>query len=81
MGYCPVCNGLVQIKKNCPHCSELMKDNGRYMDYFDDYSAYLPIELTKQTDGIVDDGKNNNCPHILTCTSCQHDMIVLINEV
>ncbi|WP_409274223.1 hypothetical protein V1499_04785 [Neobacillus sp. SCS-31] len=80
MEVCPVCNGLKKVDVNCENCSNLMEEKGRYMDYFDDYSPYMPIDQMKLEDGIPDDLKNRQCPHLYRCPACGTDSIILIGE-
>ena len=78
---CPVCNGLKNLNENCSSCFAEMSDKGRYMDYFDEYSAYMPIEQMKEIDGIMNDKKDEKCPHLLACEQCGEDKVVLIQEL
>ncbi|RHW43105.1 hypothetical protein D1B31_00030 [Neobacillus notoginsengisoli] len=80
MGVCSVCNGLRKFEINCDNCNELLEEKGRYMDYFDDYSPYMPIDQMKLEDGIPDDYKNRQCPHLYRCSSCGTDRVILISE-
>ena len=34
-------------------CGKQMTDSGRLMDYYDDYSAYMEIDLMKMEDGYL----------------------------
>lgn len=81
MSMCPVCNGLNSLEVECPSCQNQMNDNGRLLDYFDDYSAYLDIEGMKLIDGIADDQKNQQCPHVYYCLNCEAEKTVLIDEI
>lgn len=78
---CPLCNGLESIHVSCKRCGSLVKDGGRYMDFFDDYSAYLDIDELKKTDGIENDYAEQKCPHLLFCYNCNKHFIFLISEV
>lgn len=80
MFICPICNGFEEIQTYCPSCGNKLEDKGRLMDYFDDYSAYMPIDQMKLEDGYVDDNQNHKCPHLLYCSSCGADHVTLINE-
>lgn len=80
MGYCPVCNGLEQVNQSCPQCGVAMVDKGRWFDYFDDYSAYMPINTMKLFDGIENDLQDETCPHLIFCEKCNKDSVVLIQE-
>jgi len=50
------------------------------MDYFDDYSAYMPIDLMKLEDGYSDDFKEGRCPHLYKCPHCHEDEVQFIQE-
>ncbi len=80
MSMCPLCNGLDSLQSSCQQCGTMLMDEGRYMDYFDDYSAYLEIDEMKLVDGISDDQKNEQCPHVFTCQTCNTESVVLIKE-
>lgn len=77
---CPVCNGLTTLSEHCPKCSNLLIDNGRYIDLFDDYSPYRPIDDIKMTDGLKD-VKNHLCPHQVTCDQCGYTEIKFVTEI
>nr|WP_295973446.1 hypothetical protein [uncultured Bacillus sp.] len=80
MGICPVCNGLKQLKLNCPSCNSSFEDMGRMMDYFDDYSPYMQIDQLKLEDGFPDDAKKGLCPHFLRCSHCGYEITYFIKE-
>lgn len=80
MALCPVCNGLENIEQQCTTCQSHLDDQGRYIDYFDDYSAYMPIELMKMIDGIPNDHQQSLCPHLVRCPFCNKDEVVMIHE-
>ena len=80
LGLCPLCNGLRKIHIACPDCGTEMKDQGKFMDYADDYSAYLDIDLLKQNDGFPKSLEKGQCPHLLQCQNCGHDEVILIQE-
>lgn len=81
MGICPICNGLENKQIYCANCNKKTTDKGRLLDYFDDYSAYLDIEGMKMFDGISDDAKNHQCPHVFYCDQCRIEKTVLIQEI
>ena len=81
MSMCPLCNGLNTVSITCDTCKNNLDDQGRLMDYFDDYSAYLEIDGMKLFDGIENDAKNNQCPHVFYCPQCHYEKTVLINEI
>ncbi|WP_449620485.1 hypothetical protein [Robertmurraya sp. Marseille-Q9965] len=80
MGICPICNGFKELHKECQTCGTSLEDSGRVMDYYDDYSPYMPIDLMKLEDGYPNDYENHQCPHLLKCPQCGYDEIVFINE-
>lgn len=81
MSMCPLCNGLTSKEMICYKCNRNMDDKGRLLDYFDDYSAYLEIDGMKLFDGIAEDNKNHQCPHVFYCDQCHFEKIVLIEEI
>ncbi|MDQ0153721.1 hypothetical protein [Robertmurraya andreesenii] len=80
MGICPICNGFHEEQKNCRLCGEAMEDSGRVMDFYDDYSPYMPIDQMKLEDGYPEDYKNEQCPHLFKCPTCGFDTIIFIHE-
>lgn len=80
MSICPVCNGLKTLQMNCRNCQNRLVDYGRMMDYYDDYSPYMSIDLMKLEDGYPDTYKEHKCPHLYHCPQCQHDEVILIKE-
>jgi DNA-directed RNA polymerase subunit RPC12/RpoP len=81
MFVCPLCNQIEQQQYICPNCQKEMEDEGRVMDYFDDYSAYLDIEGMKLFNGYPTDQKNHECPHVFSCFNCSKEVVHLIKEV
>ncbi len=83
MYICPLCNRLDDELNDveCPECSRKMQDEGKVMDYFDDYSAYQEIEDMKLVDGYPDDRKAHQCPHLFYCLACGKKETRLINEI
>jgi len=65
----------------CMDCGATVEDKGRYIDYFDDYSAYLEIDDMKKIDGIAADLSNHQCPHVLYCENCGKETVYLVNEI
>lgn len=80
MPICPVCNGLTTLPLTCKNCGRQMVDQGRIMDYYDDYSPYMEIDLMKMEDGYPDSCSGHKCPHLYRCESCQTDEVILLNE-
>lgn len=80
MAICPICNGFEEIKATCSSCGNELIDSGRIMDYYDDYSPYMPIDQMKMEDGYPNDYKNKECPHMLKCSVCGYEVVSLIKE-
>lgn len=80
MGICPVCNGFEKLIITCPNCGQTMEDSGRIMDFYDDYSPYMPIDQMKLEDGYPKDDEQKECPHFLTCANCGNDLVKMIKE-
>jgi hypothetical protein len=80
MGICPLCNGFEASSTTCTSCFQMMEDQGRVMDYFDDYSPYMEIEDMKKIDGYQQSYKENLCVHLLYCANCHDEQVVFIKE-
>lgn len=80
MSICPVCNGLREVFLLCSNCGEAMIESGRLMDYYDDYSPYMEIDLMKLEDGYPDNYSGHMCVHLYRCSRCQKDDVILIKE-
>ncbi|WLR51450.1 hypothetical protein LC040_00665 [Bacillus tianshenii] len=80
MSLCPICNQLREMHFHCSSCKQEMQDRGRVMDLFDDYSAYLPIDMMKMVDGIPNDLSEEKCPHLFYCEPCNNQKVMLIRE-
>ncbi|WP_045519913.1 hypothetical protein [Neobacillus niacini] len=80
MSICPICNGLRDVYLLCAHCGEQMLDSGRLMDFYDDYSPYMEIDLMKMEDGYPDTNTDQKCPHLYQCLFCQKDEVIFIKE-
>lgn len=80
MGICPVCNGFEELKIECPTCGSVATDRGRMMDFYDDYSAYMPIDQMKLEDGYRDDLAKDQCPHYVKCDHCGYETAYFIQE-
>ncbi|WP_071396049.1 hypothetical protein [Bacillus tuaregi] len=79
MGICPVCNGFLELKLECPSCGAAATDRGRIMDFYDDYSAYMPIDQMKLENGYLDFA-NKQCPHFVKCDQCGYETAYFIQE-
>ena len=80
MAICPICNGFEKIIEKCPSCGKNIEDMGRLMDFYDDYSAYMPIDQMKMEDGYPSDYRENKCPHLLSCPNCGWEGVKFIEE-
>ncbi|MDR7076719.1 transcription elongation factor Elf1 [Neobacillus niacini] len=80
MSICPICNGLREVYLQCTQCGKQMVDSGRLMDFYDDYSPYMEIDLMKMEDGYSDTNSGKKCPHLYTCPTCQKDEVIFIKE-
>ncbi|TXC89746.1 hypothetical protein FS935_15380 [Metabacillus litoralis] len=80
MGLCPLCNGFETKSFQCPNCQSLMEDQGKVIDYFDDYSAYMDIDVMKLFDGYEKSLENHECIHYFYCLGCQHQETKSIGE-
>jgi hypothetical protein len=79
MSICPLCNGFEELFRQC-RCGGKMNDSGKVMDFYDDYSAYMEIDLLKLEDGFPDSLSRHKCPHLFTCENCLNDEIIFIKE-
>lgn len=57
-----------------------MFDRGKEMDYYDDYSPYMDVDLMKMEDGYPDTYAQHKCPHLFTCLNCSSSEIVFVKE-
>lgn len=80
MAICPICNGFEKISEKCSSCGNDVEDMGRLMDYYDDYSAYMPIDQMKLEDGYPADFMKQECPHVLKCSACDQTVVRFIKE-
>ncbi|WP_080847567.1 hypothetical protein [Cytobacillus gottheilii] len=80
MGVCSICNGFRELHELCGECGREMNDHGKIMDYYDDYSAYMPTDLMKMEDGYQNDYRDQLCPHLLTCSHCGMESVKLLEE-
>lgn len=80
MPVCPICNGLRTLQIMCEKCGGQLVDSGKLMDYYDNYSPYMDIDLMKLEDGFSDTYSHQKCPHLYCCPHCFHDVVVLVNE-
>jgi hypothetical protein len=74
---CPLCNGLERKVIVCEKCGGCMEDRGAVQEYFDDYSPYLDLEITRRVNGVPRD----QCLHIFGCDTCGADKRVAIGMV
>ncbi len=74
---CPICNSLSSYIVKCPNCGSQMEDMGVIQDYFDDYSPYLSMDITKRVDG----APAKACTHLFYCKECKNDKRVAIDNI
>ncbi|KGX85295.1 hypothetical protein [Pontibacillus litoralis] len=80
MFICPVCNGLQSLQMQCLNCNQIMNNQGRVADYFDEYSPYLQDEGLKMIDGDSCSSLNHTCVHLLYCFNCGNEQSYAIEE-
>ncbi|WP_227937882.1 hypothetical protein [Alkalihalobacillus deserti] len=80
MGMCPICNGMNSLGLTCDTCQQELIDYGKVMDYYGDYEAYMPIDLNKYSNGILNDLKDELCPHYIICNKCGNTTVYLVKE-
>lgn len=78
--YCPVCNGLQPLQVDCPECSAMTNDYGRYNDYLGPYSPYRDMTHISMTNGYPD-LQNHVCLHLLHCPGCEHTFQTAVQEI
>ncbi|WP_341540268.1 hypothetical protein [Melghiribacillus thermohalophilus] len=57
-----------------------MSDQGRVIDFFDDYSPYMEDEGMKWLDGVADSARRHLCIHLFHCPQCDYDIQIAIQE-
>lgn len=77
---CPLCNGLEEIKKQCPNCGEQMKDGGKIEDFYGPYSPYMDKNLLSPPE-VTMENSQGVCIHLVYCPKCGTDQRFLINEL
>ncbi len=80
MYLCPLCNGFEQKTIQCSNCQTIMEDKGKVTDYFDDYSAYMDIDIMKMYDGHATSLEEHLCLHYFYCPACQNQETNTIQE-
>ncbi|MFD2043770.1 hypothetical protein ACFSTA_06720 [Ornithinibacillus salinisoli] len=80
MYFCPLCNGFESVTIECPNCKSNIDDQGKITDYFDDYSAYMDIDMIKLYDGDRKSLENHHCLHYFYCVNCNHEEIKAVKE-
>ncbi|HZG70769.1 MAG TPA: hypothetical protein VEY51_04455 [Chondromyces sp.] len=76
MAVCDLCNGMRNKVVSCPNCNAQMEDTGRVYDYYDDYSAYMEIDLNKLVDGDPTSSSREDCAHLFHCLDCQNQIVI-----
>jgi hypothetical protein len=80
MNICPLCNGFYELHLYCTQCDGKLEEKGKVMDYFDDYSPYMEIDMMKQFDGYPTTLHEHMCAHLFYCPSCQNEEVRFIKE-
>ncbi|WP_239094321.1 hypothetical protein [Bacillus sp. B15-48] len=57
-----------------------MENKGREAEYYDDYSPYMPIDEMKLEDGYPHNHQNQQCPHLVACSNCGTNQVIMIQE-
>ncbi|CAN7477070.1 hypothetical protein [Rossellomorea sp. LjRoot5] len=70
MKACALCNGIVEYRGLCKKCGDSTTDQGRYYDFYDEYSAYMDIQHVQLVDGIPNSSCSDTCLHLFTCLRC-----------
>ena len=78
MNICSLCNGIANYCIHCPSCSGPLEDQGRLYDYYDEYSAYMDIDLSKMEDGQKNSSSKPVCMHMFICTECNQQIVQTI---
>ncbi|WP_425542000.1 hypothetical protein [Alkalibacillus silvisoli] len=71
---------MQNYSNKCSECDSNIEDQGKVIDYFDDYSAYMDISLMKLLDGDPQSFDNHQCLHYFYCENCNHEEIIAVNE-
>ncbi|MEW9123592.1 MAG: hypothetical protein AB2421_12865 [Thermotaleaceae bacterium] len=74
---CPLCNAMDNYIYLCPSCHTPMENTGAIQDYFDDYSTYLPMDITQR----IDDAPHEQCVHLFYCNRCHYDKRIGIRRI
>lgn len=80
MAICPLCNSLKILEVDCPKCHKPLEDFGKVADYQDPYSHYNDEDTVKMGDGYPNSAKEQLCPHLMVCKSCDHEEVRLVKE-
>lgn len=81
MSVCPLCNGLSSLSLTCPNCHHQLDDQGKLTDYFDDYSSYLDMNITKMVDGDSVSLQEDRCVHYFYCPQCHYEQVQAVKEI
>lgn len=75
---CPLCNGLIELNRQCPRCGRELEDQGQAEVLYDPYSPY-------EDDALVPTLKSTAAPerwcwHVLACPFCHREELVPIAQ-
>ena len=74
---CPICNTLENVMIPCENCGDIMIDQGRICNFYDNYSSYLDFDITEKIDNV----DHTKCVHLYHCKSCDSDKRVAISKI
>ncbi len=80
MFVCLVCNGMESFSYTCPACHTEMRDGGKVVDFYGDYSPYIEIEDGKMIDGDPVSSDEHRCIHFGVCPACSYVQEVSLEE-
>jgi len=80
MYVCPSCNGLQKVIQKCSDCEGDLTDEGKLVDYLDDYSPYLDDEGLKLVDGDPQSTEDHICVHLMRCQKCGTETHIKVSE-
>lgn len=81
LSICPLCNSLTDETFTCPSCQDNLIDYGKITDFLDPYGHYNDDDTLKMADGFYTTEKENKCPHLFYCVTCNKQYTYLIKEI
>lgn len=80
MAVCPLCNSLKVLNIDCPTCNSPLENSGKVSDFLDPYGHYNDEETVKMGDGYPNTAKDQICPHLMICPTCEYNVVKFIQE-